>query len=154
MNRSVAAAVVAALAIIGTVALRGPPAEDDGVPVFVTTLELVDTPSDVVPLRLGEKQLNPSRLAMLPDGGKGYVAEAVTSQGIELREVPAGCARRRASDDCTFVDGGVLSVGSRYPAALLTGPDCRPVACAIYAGDDPDADEDATLQLRKSEVVQ
>lgn len=108
-------------------------------------------PSDVTPaVMLGH--VSESHLVELTDGGLGYSFLADAADGGVLITDVAPCARRPADGGlCVFVLGGALAPPlARYPAALLTGVSCQPVACAVWSGEDPDEDEAVHLAREKA----
>ena len=89
--------------------------------------------------------LEPSKLARLPDAGRGYVVTVrVPDGGSEVRTTLADCARRKPGALCTRLDGGDPGDWNRYPATQLVGV-CQMVACSIFSGQNPNADEDTVL---------
>lgn len=100
--------------------------------------------------------VEPSKLARLADGGKGYVVRVAVDGGTETRTVAPDCVRRpegRAVASCLRreADGGSRDFGAlnRFPVSEAVGAGCQPCACAVYAGEDAEEDEDARLTREK-----
>lgn len=153
MNTRQLAGIAAAitLAAVGAVALKG-----------VDTADVKPITDALKPLdEQREKALEPSKLAVLEDGGLAYAVDArIADGGVELRRVSPGCVRRPVGvrpTDCqraTFDLGGkpvVVDPGelNRFPVAEAVGARCQPVACSVYAGEDADADETGRVRERK-----
>ena len=106
----------------------------------------------------GERVVEPSKVGLLPNNGKGYVVKVVIADGgVELRRAAApGCMRRpvgAAVDTCMVVEGGKgvdRGAMNRFPADASVGAGCEPVACSVVAGEDPDISDDARVQEYRS----
>ena len=93
--------------------------------------------------------VSPDYATELPDGAVGYAVQVETDAGITWsRKAAPGCVRRRAGAPVAacrrrLSDGGTTDPGdlNRFPAAEGVGGQCQPVACAVFAGDDADAEE-------------
>jgi len=133
MSAKETAAVIAALVLTA------------GVIVVVGDEKPLDPQRDTV--------LEPSKLARLPDGGKGYVvAVRAADAGADLRITTADCVRRPERTPAVAcmrqVPGDVprdFGELNRFPLAWAVGLGCEAVACSVYAGEDSLRDEDAAL---------
>lgn len=113
----------------------------------------IDVPSDTKD-RSTERIVEPSKVGLLPDGGKAYVVKvALSDGGVETRKISApDCVRRPKGaqvDSCLVLEGGKpVDRGelNRFPADAAVGVGCEPVACSITLGEDPDVSDDARLQ--------
>lgn len=116
------------------------------VAVAVLVVEIPDT----TPTKGAEVAVEPSKVAVLPDGSKTWVQRVkVADGGTELRKLLApDCARRPKGAAVTAcqrnvagktVDQGVLN---RIPIGEAVGIGCELVACSVVSGEDPDATED------------
>lgn len=93
--------------------------------------------------------LEPEKLALLRDGGAGYLVRVTTQDGgSAVRSTTARCVRRLADagvNACRRVqsDGGLVDPGTlnRFQADASVGTRCQSVACSVYAGDDADGEE-------------
>lgn len=122
-------------------------------------------PTEDKPVQTAERTsvLEPSKLAMLPDGGKGYVVPVrVSDGGTELRTTAPDCVRRLPDagaanclrvleDGKTLIDPGDWT---RFPADASVGPACRTVACSVVLGESDREDEDAVLTRARDSKTQ
>lgn len=99
----------------------------------------------------GDVVIEPSKLALLPDGGKGYVERVKQIDGgIALRvKASGGCVRRPVGNKSCLKGGRDPGDLNRFPAAEATGSGCEPVACSIVFGEDPDLAEDDVIRDAK-----
>lgn len=91
------------------------------------------------------------KLAALDDGGLAYVRDVELLDGGRGQKIvtgPPGCVRRPKALPAAaclrrFSDGGVVDPGplNRFPASEAQGAQCQPVACSVFLGEDPDAEE-------------
>lgn len=97
-----------------------------------------------------------SRLALLPDSGKGYTYPVDLADGgtAWLLTDVGPCVRRPADasvDACMRrgSDGGAFDFGplNRFPRAEAVGDGCQGVACSVTAGEDANASEDDILDI-------
>lgn len=114
----------------------------------------------------GEPRRSESVVALLPDGGLGYLSPqavlvdagctddgcAVGLDTVYVVEDTAACRRKvpGLGDDCfmVFPDGGAaeLPYWLRLRQEDVVGADCQPVACAVISGQNPDQDERALVE--------
>lgn len=101
----------------------------------------------------GDVVIEPSKLALLPDGGKGYVERVKQIDGgIALRvKASGGCVRRPVGNKSCLKGGRDPGELNRFPAADVTGTGCEPVACSIVFGENPDLAEDDVVRDAKNE---
>lgn len=84
------------------------------------------------------------RQARLKDGGIGEVVRSVPACKRRAPGTPIGQCRRRLPD-ARLVDPGV---NNRFSESEMVGAGCRPVACSVFAGEDPDEDEVERIKRR------
>ena len=124
---------------------------------LVATAVVIIEPKDDKPASAQEKlaAVEPSKLALLPDAGKGYVLSVrVADGGVEKRTTAPDCVRRPVGNKTCFraeSDGGQRNPGelNRFPATDVRGSGCQPVACSVFLGESADEEEDARLSEAK-----
>ena len=110
-----------------------------------TGVLLLTRPEELPAAAPDEVQLDLSKRACLPDGGKACVAlYAQPDGGQAWRQLACDCVRQPLQGgDCMALrgDAGVdLGPGTRFSASEAAGAECEAVPCSVFSGTDPDSD--------------
>lgn len=114
------------------------------------------------PADIKKEDVGTEKLAALDDGGLAYVRDVELLDGGRGQKIvtgPPGCVRRPSKSPVVtcrrrFSDGGVVDPGplNRFPASEAQGPQCQPIACSVFLGEDPDAEEVERIKARPAKV--